>query len=116
MEEKLGVVELAQLVKGVGDIGSLTWEVLEDGTVNFQDLDELWAILKSGQGLVGIDYTKALAEWKDLDDEEKTFLIEEFKKSFDGPLDDIEALVEAMVGLALELYSLIKNIIKTFKK
>lgn len=116
MENKLGIQELTQLVVYISKLGTLSWNALEDHTIDFRDVDEIWSILKLSQGLTKLDYNKVVCEWADLDDDERATLVAEFKKNFNPPDVDIEQMVEAVVELAIELYGLIINIKKIFKK
>ena len=112
--KKLPVDELSKLVVGVGQIASLTWNIFEDGTVDFKDIDEVWKIMKSSQCLVSLSFENLKLEWADLDDDEKQHLINEFKKNFEIPNEAIENIVEKIIDIISDLYVIVKKIKNIF--
>lgn len=112
--KKLPVNELSQLVIGIGQIASLSWNIFEDGTVDFKDIDEVWKILRTSKSLVSLSLEDLKLEWADLDDDERAYLTEEFKKNFDIPDDNLEGIIEKIIEIASELYSIISKIRSVF--
>ena len=115
MKDKIGIDELLTLVQCVAKIGTSSWEILEDGKINFKDAGEVWEIIQSMHCMASVDFRKSMAEWSDLDYTERGQLVEAFREGFEGPIEDIEALVETLVGIAVDLYSLIRKLVLAFK-
>lgn len=111
---KLPVNQLSKLVKSVGEIASLSWNIFEDGTVDFKDIDEIWKLLRAAQCLASLPLEELKLEWADLDDGEREYLVSEFKNSFDIPDDEIEIAIEKIIGIICETYSIILKVKKIF--
>lgn len=113
--KKIPVTELSKMVVAVGQIASLTWNIFEDGTVDFKDIDEVWKIMKSSQCIASLSIENLKLEWEDIDDEEKQYLIDQFKKSFEIPNDEVESSLEKIIDIINDMYIMIRKVKSIFQ-
>lgn len=108
MPVKLGIEKLKALV-GLGlSVGELVAE-LSDG-FDFGDLPEIVAAAREAKALGGA--AAALQEYLDLDDAEKMEMTEFVIAEFDLKNDNIEAIVEQAVAVAIQLSDLAALLLK----
>jgi len=112
--EKLSIEDLTKLTISVGEISSLTWNIFEDGAVNFKDIDEVWGIMRNAQCLMSLSVENLKLEFFDLDEEERQYLIGKFKEKFDIANDEIENAIEKIIDIICDIYNMVIKIRSVF--
>ena len=107
-----------KLSLATAQLGSAAGKVLEDGKISFSDMAYAMKIVQSFQEFVAVKYAELKLEFKDLDAAEKGVLVQAFNAEFDLPQDSVEASVERLYKLALDLYGNLleaSEIVKSWK-
>lgn len=113
MSEK-GIKEISELVKLLAEIGNGAGKAAEDGKVSWSDaLFFSKAVMSAPAAIIGID--EVYSELKDLSAQEKDQLKAQLQSDFDIPQDNVEEVVEKVLGAALHLGEVIE-LFKSLKK
>lgn len=94
--------ELKEVLSFAIALGNALGESLEDGELTISDLVNLWAPISSASDAIE-GASKVLAEISELDDAKTKELNDFVKSKFDIPQDELEKVVEAGIGLALNV-------------
>ena len=94
---------LLKVLVAVAKASNVVGKVFADGKVNMNDLGIIFGSFGELQGLVGLDYAKALVEAGKLSPAIKAEAVAAFKKEFDLPNDVTEAAVEGGVDAAFTM-------------
>lgn len=105
-----GINETKELLKFVLGLGNAAGAVAADGKVDATDLAAIMApLMSAGPAFAGINLIPA--ELKDLSPEESSELLAYAQQEFNIPQDKVEAVVEAALGVLVEVGKLIAVIV-----
>lgn len=106
---RLGVKETKEMLTFVLKLGNALGNALEDDKVGITDISDFVSpLMSAGDAFANaIEIPKELA---DLDEQEKTELLDYVKTTFDIPEKNIELVVESAFDLLAKLYDLVKVI------
>ena len=108
MSGEYGIKETKEAVAAFIGIGNALGKALEDGKIGLTDAPHfIAAAMKIPAGISG--WKSIPAELGDLDDTERTEILEFAKSEFDIPQDKIEAIVEDALALAQQNYQFIQK-------
>lgn len=106
--EKKGVKETKELALFIGALGSAFSKAKDDGKITLDDAMLLVPLLGLAKEAIQ-DADQVVAELKDLDDDEKKEIIEEFKSAFDLKDDRLEEQVVLSIEIGLKLVQLVNS-------
>jgi hypothetical protein len=86
-------------------IGTLSFSISEDEKIDFKDLPEVLKLLMQAKSFADIDYPKALDQFKNMTDEQKSELIIAFDKEFDISDEDKEQKIEQIISISFQIIS-----------
>lgn len=107
-EKKYGIEELKKVVDFAADTHMSVDKSLADGKIDVADAPLLMAPAMSLFAMIGV-ITKVPAAFAELDEEEKSALIEYAKVKYDIADDKVEKLVEKSFALAVAVGDLIHD-------
>lgn len=112
-----GIEKLKKLILIPISLGEIAEDSLKDGKLGLSDVlshgPSLFALVN---GLVSFDFAESVKEFKDLDDAEKAELSIFVAAQLDLQNDKVEAVIEELFGLALEVKTVVEKSIAVAKK
>jgi hypothetical protein len=109
---KVGITELRQLFMAAITMGNACGLAFEDKKIGLGDIHHLMAFIGAAKDLAtDVDFKLALPEFKDLDEDEMSELMEIVEENFDLPEEMVEEKVKQIFGLALRLYGVVSEAI-----
>lgn len=109
--EKLGVDQIEKVLDVVLEAGNVAEKVLKEPGGAVAKLSHLTAMFDEVVALAGVSPAAVVAQFKDLDAEEKGKLFERLRVKLDLADDLLEAKIELGLALALEAEELVKKVI-----
>jgi hypothetical protein len=107
----IGVENLVKLASAVGQLGTLGYDIMEDGKISLRDLGHIREALVCVRAFMAIDYKSTLPEIKDLSDAEVAELSAAFNASLKIGGGTTERAVEDGLAMIVQILEVIAQFI-----
>jgi len=110
MDPIMPVDELEKLIRAGAKAANAAGGAYEDGKLGLGDLDDLWALAGAMQDLMLVDFKQVVPQWKDLDEEERSYLSDLFEEELELPQENVEESLEGYLERSTKLYLAIRSL------
>lgn len=112
----MNIENLANIISVAAKLGTIAGASFDDGKISVMDVVRLPDLAMLFVQLIKTDWTQIIPEAKDMDEEERRFLINQFKREFDLPNDKLELRIEVILETLNQFSGIVGKFINLVKK